>query len=302
MKNLFLKGFTLIAIVVMVLVVFSKEMALAKPRQKKINYERQAEIDANKYGKEDPRSPYQNYWRGNRDNNPTTRNEALMLEYAQSWAEFAVDNVSEWMPGIYNVNTNLGKAKAIAQWLQWNCEIDGKMAQVKKAGAEYLAVEDMDFLKMRKYLGKFDPYSIFARASKKWDENKKAKVNTLQFVILYQLLCDTLNYEISQVPDPEILVEVYVGKKDFGTRPSVEYYDRKGNKKTYYPPKERLDFRVVVRTTEGNYYTVNLVDMESILKGKTGVEYAFNMYDTNIRTWDKWGALYEMKRFYRIVE
>ena len=262
-------------------------------------------------------SIYQNFYspkgsKESRANNPTTRNRVRMFEAARSWAEGAVEDYQEipgqyWQNGAwYNRedNTDLNKARGILEFLANNCTIDTSFDQIRRVKGKYLAVSDMDWKDMRKYLRKFDPYSVLCRASQKWAANKKVALNLVEFCVLYQVLCDSLGYdEGDQKPDTLFDVKVLVGKRTQKGRSTVSYLDRSGVSKTYTPAETRLDFRVFVKTSMGSYTTANLLDMDSVLRGSTNAYNAF-VETTSTQWFDAakgvWTENYELIRFYEI--
>lgn len=265
----------------------------------------------------DRSSVYQNFYspkgsKESRANNPTTRNRTKMFEAARSWAEGAVEDYQEvsgqyWQNGAWyqrEDNTDLNKARGILEFLANNCTIDTSFDQIRKVKGKYLAVSDMDWKEMRKYLRKFDPYSVLCRATKKWAANKKAALNPVEFCILYQVLCDSLGYDDGdQKPDTLFDVEVLVGKRTQKGRPTTSYLDRSGVSKTYTPAETRLDFRIFVKTSMGSYTTANLLDMDSVLRGSTNAYDAFA--ETTSTQWfdpskGTWSENYELTRFYEI--
>ena len=262
-------------------------------------------------------SIYQNFYapkgsKESRANNPTTRNKARMFEAARSWAEGAIEDYQEipgqyWQNGAwYNRedNTDLNRARGILEFLANNCAIDTSFDQIRKVKGKYVAVSDMEWKEMRKYLRKFDPYSVLCRATKKWAANKKAALNPVEFCVLYQVLCDSLGWdEGDQKPDTLFDIEVLVGKRTQKGRPTTSYLDRSGVSKTYTPAETRLDFRIFVKTSMGSYTTANLLDMDSVLRGSTNAYDAFA--ETTSTQWfdpskGTWSENYELIRFYEI--
>ena len=269
------------------------------------------------YSPDSVKSEYQNFWSEDGDtrrNNPTTRNTVLMFKTAKAWAKIAENQFKSspgqyWQDGLYHdprigiVNgvaidrkedMDINIAHAILEFLQGNCEIDENYFRIVKLGKNKTAsVSELEWPEMRKYLGKFDPYTVLCKATKAWHNGKKAKLNPLEFCILFELMADSTGWTKGKVTRPSFSTRLIVGERK---RPTPLPGGATPNLNKI---KGVLDFRIEISWLE-NFIEHRSLDMESVLRGELSVISAFNELDPE----NDYGnglffGSYQLKKFYK---
>lgn len=269
------------------------------------------------YSPDSIKSEYQNFWSEDGDsrrNNPTTRNTVLMFKTAKAWAKIAEDQFKSspgqyWQDGLYHdprigivtgvaidrkEDIDINIAHAILEFLQGNCEIDENYFRIVKLGKNKTAsVSELEWPEMRKYLGKFDPYTVLCKATKAWHNGKKAKLNPLEFCILFELVADSTGWTKGKVTRPSFSTRLIVGERK---RPTPLPGGATPNLNKI---KGVLDFRIEISWLENFIEHISL-DMESVLRGELSVISAFNELDPE----NDYGnglffGSYQLKKFYK---
>ena len=315
MKKSLLKRVTLVALTVATVFTATAQPIMAAKKNDPRVYTPKVKVY---YHPLDERSEYQNFWSedgDNRKNNPTTRNLQKMFDSARSWTELAEKEFRDtpgeyWQKGIYlgpgigvidNMTINrssdmeMNIAHEVLEFLQKNCEFDKNFDKIVKVGKKSIAISDMEWPEMRKFLGKFDPYTVLCKATKAWHTGKKAQLNPLEFCILFELMADSTGWTgKGKTTYPSFETKLIVGERK-QKRPARKI----GKDMVYEPKKKRMDFRIDVSRLDCFAHSF-ILDMESVLRGELSVVSAFN--EGNPKNDYGNGLFYEfyqLKKFYK---